>query len=372
MNLAIITPTIRSGDGQGGVNYHLAHEALRRNHRVTLVAARIAEDLRVHPGVTCAPLNWSRMPTDLVKFQLFAAQSARWLRKCRTGVDMVHANGFVTWEPADVNTSHFVHGGWLRSSYRTADVRLGVKRAYHRVLTALDARLEKRAYHRAKRVVAVSQRVKQQLIEIGTPADKIDVVLNGVDLNCFHPGPASRKALGLPEDKTVGLFVGDLGRPLKNLETVLRALRLLPNAHLAVAGVADGTPYPAMASRLGLDGRVHFLGFRKDIANVMRAADLFVFPSRSESCPLVLFEALASGLPAILARTVGAAEIVGDDCGAVLDDPNDFEGLAEYWQRFTADERTHADMRCAARSAAEPYSWARMADAYFGIYERLL
>jgi glycosyltransferase involved in cell wall biosynthesis len=122
---------------------------------------------------------------------------------------------------------------------------------------------------------------------------------------------------------------------------------------------------------LGIADRVHFLGYRRDVDEIMRAADLFVFPSRSESCPLVLFEALASGLPAIVASTVGASELVTHDCGVVLDDPNDAEGLAHAWEEITRTPALRLCMAQAARAAVEPYGWDRMGEAYLEVYEAL-
>ena len=82
-----------------------------------------------------------------------------------------------------------------------------------------------------------------------------------------------------------------------------------------------------MVSQLGLADRVHFLGYRRDIAALMQAADVFVFPSRYEACTLVLLEALAAGLPVITAVTAGGSEIVTPDCGVVLSDSEDMAGL---------------------------------------------
>ena len=70
-----------------------------------------------------------------------------------------------------------------------------------------------------------------------------------------------------------------------------------------------------------------FLGFRQDVDRLYRAADIFAFPSRSESFSLVLLEAIASGLPVVTASTAGAAEILTQDCGMVFDDPDDVGGL---------------------------------------------
>jgi glycosyltransferase involved in cell wall biosynthesis len=165
------------------------------------------------------------------------------------------------------------------------------------------------------------------------------------------------------------LFVGDIRIALKNLETILAALVRVPALHLAVVGDTRGSPYPARAAALGLAGRVHFLGFRNDVAAIMQSADLFVFPSRYESFSLVLLEAMAAGLPVITARTVGAASLVTPGSGMVLDNPNDAGGLAACMQQLTASAPLRARMGLAAREIAVAHSWRRMTDQYMALYQ---
>src|SRR5262249_1149061 len=161
-----------------------------------------------------------------------------------------------------------------------------------------------------------------------------------------------------PDNGSLGLFVGDIRTPLKNLDTVLRALVDVPHVHLAVAGGVERSPYPALAFDLGLADRVHFLGFRSDVAELMRAVDMFVFPSRAEACPLVMLEAMASGLPIIIASTVGAKELVEGKCGYVLDDPNNVQALASAIQTLADNRDCRAEMGEAARAVAEQHTWA--------------
>jgi glycosyltransferase involved in cell wall biosynthesis len=148
----------------------------------------------------------------------------------------------------------------------------------------------------------------------------------------------------------------------------LRALAQTPGVHLAVAGGLEGSPYPAMARQLGLSERVHWLGFRRDVDALMRAADLFVFPSRYEPFALVILEAMASGLPLITASTVGAAELVTPDCGLIVSDPEDAGALAEALRELSADGPLRQRMGCAARGIAEGCRWEQMADRYLALY----
>ncbi|MHC5726010.1 MAG: glycosyltransferase family 4 protein, partial [Nostoc sp.] len=132
-----------------------------------------------------------------------------------------------------------------------------------------------------------------------------------------------------------------------------------------------GSPFPQLAASLGLSKRVHFLGYRRDIAEIMRSVDLFVFPSRYEACTLVLLEALSSGLPVITATATGGAELVTPECGIVLPDSDDIDALALALMSLVSVDALMQQMGQAARSVAEQYSWTTMAQTYVDLFEEL-
>jgi glycosyltransferase involved in cell wall biosynthesis len=236
------------------------------------------------------------------------------------------------------------------------------------VYTALNALWERWAFRQAETVVAVSEQVKSELMGIGVPDRKIEVVPNGVDTDEFSPGPSRRDALDLPKDVPMGGLVGDLSTPRKNLGTVLRALREVPRFHLAVAGTLDGSPYPALARRLDLDDRVHFLGYCENIPALMRSVDVCLCPSRYEPFSLVLLEALASGCPVITAETVGAADLLPEDAGWVIEEPTDVDALSAKIE--TAKEKIQSSrIQERAREAAEQFDFDRTSDQYLNLFE---
>lgn len=369
MNIAIVTHKFVNGDGQGRVNSEVVREALRQGHHLTLIATEVAEEFLAHPAVTWVPVSVTGWPTALLQNQVFAKRSARWIKAHRKEFDVLQVNGFTTWAGADVNAVHFVHSAWLRSPVHSSRLRQGLYGLYQGLYTALNARLERRAFAQAKVVVAVSEQIRQELLAAGVPDKKIRVVVNGVDTGEFHPGEKQRGALGLPAGVPLALFAGDIRTPRKNLDTVLKALSQTSGIHLAVAGETAGSPYPALSAEMGLASRVQFLGFRRDIPDLMRAADLFVFPSRYEACSLVLLEALASGLPIITAKTAGGSEVVTEDCGVVLPDPDDAAALAAALCRMTGSPERMAASGRAARAVAEQHTWPGMANDYLKIFQ---
>ncbi len=331
MRIAIVTHVVRHNDGQGRVNYEIARAALAEHYEVTLVASHVAPELLADPRVRWVPVKVGRFwPSNLVKQQVFALKSAWWLRTHRDEYDVLHVNGFISWIKADVNTAHFVHGGWFRSPYYPFGLAKGLWSAYQYIYTRVNTVLERWAYRRSRAITAVSQKVADEIAALGIDSRKISVIYNGVDASAFAGAQADRAAFKLPDDAFLLLFVGDLRTPRKNLGTVLKALTKLPaNVHLAVAGYLPGSPYPEEARALGIDARVHFLGLVKNMPTLMRSVDAYVFPSRYEAMSLSLLEAMAAGLPVVTARTAGGAEIITRECGIVLEDPDDPAALAQ-------------------------------------------
>jgi glycosyltransferase involved in cell wall biosynthesis len=366
LRLAILSHRFQRNDGQGRVNFEVAKAALQCGIHVTILASACTEELSAHPLCKFVKTGNERLPTELLRNLVYARSSAKWLREHRHELDIVQANGFVTWEPCDVVSAHFVHAAWGKSpwypfrSFRPYSL-------YQRLYTVLNTRWEKSAFLRAKRVIAVARPLVHELVHMGVPEQNIEVVWNGVDTEQFHPGEANRKYFGLPSGVPIALFVGDIRTPRKNLDTVLRALREVPDLFLVVAGAVERSPYPAMALELGVYRRVRFLDKVTEMPLLMRSVDMFVFPSRYEAHPLVLLEAMASGLSSIVSGTFGAGEFLGDG-GLILNDPNDVEGLAACMKSLASDPAARKWMGAAGRRRALEMQWSIMADQYLSIF----
>ncbi len=371
MRICIVTHKIVKGDGQGRANYEIVLEAIRRGHHVTLVAINISPDLQQNSHVRWVPISVKGYPTALLSNLIFSWQSRRWLEQHHLEFDLLQVYGCVTDYPADVNTFQFVHSGWLRSPFHTSRLRGGLYGLYQWVFTALNSVWEKKSFQKSKLIIAVSERIKQELIEIGAPAASIRVILNGVDVQEFFPEKRERSQFGLPDNVPLAMFTGDIRTPRKNLDSVLKALVQAPNLHLAVVGAIARSPYPDLAKQLGIADRVHFLDFRRDVPDIMKAVDFFVFPSRYEACTLVLLEALGTAIPVITAITTGGAEIVNSECGILLSSSEDIEGLANGMARLASDRDLRLQMGQAARAIAEQHTWKSKAKIYVDLFEEL-
>lgn len=371
MKLCIVTPSVIKGDGQGRANYEIVLEAIRCGHHITLITSRVDQSLLQNDRIKCISISVEEKPTALLRGIIFSWQSSDWLRKHRHEFDLIQVYGCVTSVPGDINTAQFVHSGWLKSPVHVSRVRKDFYGTYQWLYTALNAYWEKKSFRQAKVVVAVSENIKKQLVDIGIPKEYIEVIYNGVDLHEFSPGSTDRNQLELPERVTLALFVGDIRTNRKNLDTVLHALVQVSGLHLAVVGNTKGSPYLQLANELSLNERVHFLGYRPDVAEIMRAADIFVFPSRYEPFGMVVSEAMASGLPVVTSATTGAAEIVTSECGVVLSNSEDTKALVQALSKLKNNRELRCQMGQAARAIAKQHSWETKAKSYINLFEEI-
>jgi glycosyltransferase involved in cell wall biosynthesis len=372
LKIAIVAHLFGFRDGQGRVNYEVAKAVLDAGHELTMVAHECADDLATHSRARFVKIQESSIPTQFMRNWSFAVRSARWLRKYRNSFDVIQANGFITLEPVDIVAAHFVHSSWHKHPsypFRLPSTRPYV--LYQNLFTWFNSRFEPSVYGRAKAVAAVSRRTGREVQALGVDPGKIHVIYNGVDAKAYCPGLADRTRFGLPQDVTIALFVGDIRTPRKNLDTVLRAMRHLPDLHLAVAGDTKGSPYLSMARELGVDTRISFLGKSSEVALLMRSVDLFLFPSRYEAHPLVLMEALASGLPVIASDGIAKGEDFADAC-LLIQNPNDAEALAKVVSELLGSPAMQKQLSIKARECALQMDWAVTRKKYLALYNEVV
>lgn len=131
---------------------------------------------------------------------------------------------------------------------------------------------------------------------------------------------AKRQELGIPEDATMLLSVGELNEN-KNHETVIRAVADL-DVYYIIAGKGKLEKHlQHVINTLNVADKVKLLGFREDIGELCKAADLFVFPSFREGLSVSVMEAMASGLPVVCSRIRGNTDLIDDGSGGALFDP---------------------------------------------------
>lgn len=213
------------------------------------------------------------------------------------------------------------------------------------------------------------------------PKEKIQYIPNGVDIESFSPNPAirakMRKKLYL-EKRFVWLAVGRFDPP-KDYPTMLcafsRVVRKHPKAYLLIAG--DGPLRPsieALAKELGISDSVEFLGIRRDVPELMNAADAYVMSSAWEGMPLALLEAHASGLPVVATNVGGNSEIVIDGKTGFLVPPRNPEALAQAMIRLMElpEEEKQIMGKLARQHVETNFSLDRVVDLWESLYLELL
>lgn len=230
------------------------------------------------------------------------------------------------------------------------------------------------------RVVTVSRFVGDYLVSAGVPREHIAAVPTGIDLGRYTRTPDGgtlRSELGLPPET---ILVGTVAilRIKKGHADLLEAARTIlgsyPDTHFIIAG--DGPQQDNLRRRigeLGLASRVHMLGLRRDVMNVLQSLDLFVLPTHQEALGTAFIEAAAMGLPAIGTAVDGVPEVVADGRTGILVPPKQPAALAQAILSLLADpERRHALGGQARARVEREFSRAAMAAGMEAVYQGLL
>src|SRR3984885_6728952 len=167
--------------------------------------------------------------------------------------------------------------------------------------------------------VALAEAVRDHLLAMGTPASKVLLVRNGVDLDRFHPAPPSSNST-----KNI-LFAARLDprkRPLLLADIARELSHLRPQQDFRFVIAGDGPqkePFERRVHKLGLDTLFDFRGKVEDLPPLFAACDIVILPSRSEGVPLVILEALASARPVVASQVGAIPEVLDSSCGVLIE-----------------------------------------------------
>lgn len=248
-----------------------------------------------------------------------------------------------------------------------------------RVVVALLSRL---ASHLPDLIQSCSEAAAAEHVALGYPEAKIRIVPNGVDTALFRPdaqaGPSLRGDLGLDADARL---IGTVGRfhPDKDYPTFLRAARALsdrdPRVHFVLAGRnldTGNSRLVALVHSLDLQDRTHLLGIRDDVALLMPAFDVFGSSSVTEAFPVVLLEAMASGVPCV-ATDVGDSRLIVGDRGLTVPPRSPIELAAAWESILTLPAAQRLSLGASARQhVAERYSWPQVAAQFLALYREMI
>jgi len=249
----------------------------------------------------------------------------------------------------------------------------------------MAGRLEGMVYRRAmtataSAVTTACSRVVAASVMAACPGlGEVGVIENGIDLDRVsdshaRPRDRVRAELGVG-DGVLCLAVGRLDL-VKGHDVLLRAVTMTRSPHLAVAIAGTGSEevhLRDLAGRLGVSGRVLFLGRCGDVGSLLHAADLFVLPSRREGLPISLIEAMACGLPIVATDVGGVRDVVEPSGAGIVVPPEDPAALTEAVDALATDPERRRALGASAREAAHVrYDIRRWVSEYEALYEKLL
>lgn len=236
---------------------------------------------------------------------------------------------------------------------------------------------------RAHRILTDSDFTRRELLELyGVDPEIVETVPLGVE-PLFHPRDPleTRETLsrhGLQHGSYL-LAVGTL-EPRKNLETALRAYSCLPPAlrrryPLVIAGMKGwhSSKLEVQMAPMIDAGEIRLLGYvsREDLASVVAGARLLVYPSVYEGFGLPPLEAMASGVPTIVAKVSSLPEVVGAT-GLTIADPHDVDALAQALERLASDDALRETLGTSALARSREFTWERCVERTIAAYHLVL
>lgn len=285
-----------------------------------------------------------------------------------------------------------VHGYLLRGNFygalagALAGVRCIVtsKRGLHAPAGRAERFAVKVSNHLSHRVTGNAPQVLEFTEDVeGYDSARMTMIPSGIDVIRFDPAAIDatararmRQELGIDKAPVIGTAI--TFRPRKGFrllfEAFADALITYPDAELVIAGAAEMSAEAAtLAAELDLGSKIHLLGRRPDMPEVLSAFDIFVLPSESEGMSNAILEAMAMELPVVATAVGGAPEVIDEGKTGYLVNYPDRRALASRFRELLGDSGLRASLGAAARpSVLASYSAASMVRHMQDLYVRLL
>lgn len=230
-----------------------------------------------------------------------------------------------------------------------------------------------------REITAVSEKVAERHRNYLNWKKQIKIIPNGVPYITHASGIRTeiRKTLDTEDNATVYLSVGNF-RPEKGFEDLIKAASILhqrkPNIpwEIWIVGDLSRSSYSnqviELSRSLGLENRIKFLGFRKDVSHLYQACDAFVLSSKSEGLPMVILEAMMAGLPIVATKVGGVPKALGKY--GILVEPQNPLALAQGMENILSNIQQAKQMGELARARAQKeFSVKKMVDNYIKFYQ---
>lgn len=235
--------------------------------------------------------------------------------------------------------------------------------------------IDKWMYSRYNKIVSITEATQNNLKKwLGDKKEsKYFIINNGINLdNYFNTKPIDRKLI----DKNISqndILISMIGRfsEQKDQETLIKSMQFLNEIYkLILLGDGDSTKEKKIVQELNLENRVYFLGYKSNIAEIVKSCDIAVLSSYWEGLPLALLESMALGVPTLGSNVQGIKDIIGDD-GVVFERGNSKE-LAEKIEYYINNKDEYEKLSKLGIEKSKRYSLEEMVEKYLKTYEEKL
>lgn len=291
--------------------------------------------------------------------------------------DIVHNQGDFVGQ-ADIYTAHSCHRGWL-SKYATKQACLmeKIRKSPLNPLHMILLYIEKSSVYSSRIIISISEQVKRELLShYSIESEKIVVIPNGVNIDEFMPiinsssGRAIREKYGIGIDEISIIFPAHEYHR-KGLAQLIKAVSNIKEQKIKVLVVGRDNPkfFQKLSVKLGCFDRIKYFGHTNDISSFFQASDMLVFPTFYEPFGLIITEAMASGIPVVVSRCAGAAELISDGVdGLLIGDPDNIDEIRTLILQLINDSDLRRSMGNAGRLTILKYSWPIIANMTMNVY----
>ena len=386
MRILLVTPYFYPAEAFGGpvkVAFDVGKELVKRGHEVVVFTSD-AKDLENRFDVESDEVEGMKV----CYFRNLSMHFVRWSKLFITpelskkmksdlkSFDVVHAHEYTTYQNVIVHrfAKKYVVPYVLQAHGSLPKIGRQARKWLYDVFFGSNLLKD------ASKVVALSQTEAEQYKWAGVPNEKIAIIPNGIDLSEYHDLPsrgAFKRSFGLNDEEKIVLYLGRIHR-IKGIDILVRAfgdiVGKMDEVKLVVAGPDDGylSELKALVKSLKIEDKVLISGplYGRDKLEAYVDADVYVLPSRYETFPMSILEAVACGTPVILTENCGIADYFRDKVGLVVEPDSDdlSEALTEVLHGKS--ERDLFKGNC--RTVIEGFSISKTASKLEEVYRKIV
>jgi UDP-glucose:(heptosyl)LPS alpha-1,3-glucosyltransferase len=251
-----------------------------------------------------------------------------------------------------------------------------IKTGCHELKSQLLYFLEKNIMEIAEAIIVPSNLAKNSIMTFYKVSEKkLHVIPHGVDINKFHPinrqeRTKIRARYGFREGDFLVYFSSTFKR--RNLECLIKALPRIKNAKLIITGGGNFSYYARLSKDLGVSSRVMFLGYLPDIQEIYSIADVYVLPTLYDTFGLSILEAMASGVPVIVSKMAGSAELITNGKEGFILNKLTVDEIVDKLLLLIDNCELRSTMGNNARRTALKHTWQKVANDTLNVYRKVL